>query len=80
MSVTELKKHLYRVINEIENEEVLKAVLTILESGKEGIKNYQLDDEQMNILRKREKQYLGGKMKSSSIEEVENKLRSKYGM
>jgi hypothetical protein len=78
MSVTEVKEHLHRVINEIEDEEVLKAVLTILESKKDGSNKYQLDDEQMNVLREREEQYLSGKMKSSSTDEVTSKLFAKF--
>ncbi len=80
MSVTEVKEHLHRVINEIDDVAVLQAVLTILESKKEEEKKYQLNDEQMNVIREREEAYLSGKMKSSSIDEVENKLRSKYGI
>ena len=80
MSVTEIKKHLLNVINNLDDEDVLKAVLTILESKANKGKAYQLTEEQMHIIEEREEQYLRGEMKSASIDEVENKLRSKYGL
>lgn len=78
MSVTEIKEHLHQVINEINDMDVLKAVLTILESKKDEEKKYQLDEEQMNVIREREEAYRSGKMKSSSIIQLEKRLDSKY--
>lgn len=80
MSAAAIKEHLQQVINEIEDEEVLKAVLTILESKAKTERAYQLTEEQMQVIQEREEQYLKGEMKSASIDEVENKLCSKYGI
>lgn len=80
MSVTAIKQHLQQVINDIDDEEVLKAVLIILEAKAAGKSNYRLTDEQLQVIEEREVQYLRGEMKTTTIEEIENKLRNKYGV
>lgn len=80
MSVSEIRRELHKAIDEIENKEVLQAVLTILAQRKFPAEDFQLTDEQLNILREREERYLKGESKTQTLEEFRKKMNKKYGV
>jgi hypothetical protein len=76
MSVAEIKKHLYKAIEEIDDEAFLQAVYTIVSSKTENVE-YELTAEQLQILEDRRETYLRGEGKSYTWEEVKDRLRKK---
>ncbi|MBI1781084.1 MAG: hypothetical protein HYR66_06905 [Sphingobacteriales bacterium] len=80
MSVTAIKQQLQQVINDIDDEEILKAVLIILETKGPAKKIYAITEEQAQVLEDRAEAYFKGAMKTTTIEEMETKLRNKYGV
>ena len=80
MSVTEIKQELHKAIDEIENKELLEARFTILSQAGTHSKAYQLTDEQIQILKEREEEYLKGDNKVQSLEEFRKKMNKKYGL
>jgi hypothetical protein len=60
MSVTEIKKHLYKAIEEIDDEAFLQAVYTIISSKMEQGTTYELTAEQLQLLEDRREKYLKG--------------------
>lgn len=80
MSVAEIKEELHRAIDEIENGDLLQAMLTILSQAGSQSGAYKLTDEQLNILREREEEYRKGNSKAQSIEEFREGLKKKYGL
>jgi hypothetical protein len=78
MSVTEIKEQLHKVIESIQDEEFLEALLTITSSQKQP-HDYPLTAEQIQILEERHEGFLKGEEKTSTIEEFKEKLRRKYG-
>lgn len=72
MSVAEIRKELHRAIDEVENKELLEAMLVILAQS-----NYQpgygLTDEQLQVVREREAEYLRGDNKPQTLEEFREK-------
>lgn len=77
MSVTELKERLHSVIDTIDNQEFLKAMLVIADSQE---KYNDVDKEQLRILKEREERYRTGESKSLSLEEFKGRMKDKYGL
>ncbi len=77
MSVTEIKKHLYKAIEEIDDEAFLQAVYTIISSRKEQGVTYELSDEQLQMLEERREKYLKGEGGTHSWDEVKDRIRKK---
>jgi len=80
MSVAEIKQELHKAIEEIENKELLEAMLTILSQTNLQNRAYQLTDEQLQILTEREEEYLKGSSKVQSLEEFRMKMNKKHGL
>jgi hypothetical protein len=80
MSAAEIKKELHKAIDEIENKELLQAILTILSQAATYPKTYQLTGEQLQILKERETEYLKGDSKVQSLEEFRKKMNRKHGL
>ena len=80
MSVAEIKQELHKTIEGIENKELLQAMLTILSQASKHSKAYQLTDEQLQVLKEREEEYLKGDNKVQSLEEFRRKMNKKYGL
>lgn len=77
MSVAELKKRLHSVIDTIDNQEFLKAMLVIADSQE---KYNELDKEQLRILKEREERYRTGISKSISLEDFKVRMKDKYDL
>ena len=80
MSVSEIRQRLHKAIDEIESKELLQAMLTILAQNSYLSEEYQLTNQQLNILREREEKYLKGESKSQTLEEFRAKMSKKYGL
>jgi hypothetical protein len=76
MSVAEIKKHLYKAIEEIDDEAFLQAVYTIVFSKTEHVE-YELTSEQLHILEDRREKYIRGDGKSYTWDEVKDRIRKK---
>ncbi|MBI2730851.1 MAG: addiction module protein [Sphingobacteriales bacterium] len=74
MTTTLLKKKLTKAINEIEDEQFLKALDTIVSSKQEDEMIYELSAAQKKELDKRLANYKAGKTKTYSWEEVKATL------
>jgi PHD/YefM family antitoxin component YafN of YafNO toxin-antitoxin module len=77
MSVAEIKQRLHTAIEEIENEEFLKAILTII--GEQNKQGATLTEKQWQILKEREARYRSGESKPVPFEEVQAQMKKKYG-
>ena len=80
MSVSKIKQQLHKAIDEIENEELLQAMLTILAQGNFHNESFLLTDEQVSILNEREEKYQKGESKTHTLEEFKMKMNKKYGL
>lgn len=78
MSVTEIKEQLHLVIDTIEDEEFLEALLTITNSQQSKI-DTQPSEEEIKILEEREAKYQRGEMKATSWKDVQDEIKKKYG-
>jgi len=58
MSVAEIKQELHKAIEGIENKELLQAMLTILSQSDYKREAYKLTDEQLQVLKEREEEYI----------------------
>jgi predicted thioredoxin/glutaredoxin len=74
MSVSEIKEQLHKAIDEIENEELLQAMLTILAQSVVQKEGYVLTDDQLSILQEREEKYLKGESGNETLEEFKMKM------
>lgn len=74
MSVTELKEVLRQAIEEIDNEEKLERMLLVANEEKAG-----LTEEQIAILKERERTLVNGEAKLIPWKEVNAKIRVKHG-
>ncbi|MBN8675603.1 MAG: hypothetical protein J0L56_15840 [Chitinophagales bacterium] len=77
MSVADIKEELHKAIDGIDNKELLQAMLVILSQGK---RSYQLTDEQLQVVKEREEQYLSGENKAQTLDEFREKMNKKYGL
>jgi hypothetical protein len=77
MSVTEIKKHLYKAIEEIDDEAFLQAVYTIVSSKMEHGREYELTDEQLSILEDRREKYMRDEGKSYTWDEVKDRIKNR---
>lgn len=80
MSVAEIKQELHKAIEGIENKELLQAMLTILSQADYHRGAYKLADEQLQVLKEREEEYIKGESKVQSLEEFRTKMSKKYGL
>lgn len=77
MSVSEIKEQLHLVIDSIEDEEFLEALLTITNSQQSKIDGP--SDEEIKILEEREARYQSGESKATPWKEVQEEIKKKYG-
>ena len=80
MSVAEIKQELHKAIEGIENKELLQAMLTILSQAGNQPGTYLLSEEQLQVLKEREGEYLKGDSKTQSLDEFRMKMNKKYGL
>jgi hypothetical protein len=73
MTTTVLKKEIVKAINDINDESFLQAVYTILNTHNNGYE-YELTDEDKNILNERKAHYKSGKAKTYTVAEVRKKV------
>ena len=73
MHVTEIRKELHRAIDEIENKELLEAMLVILEQNSTGLTGYEFTDEQLQVIKEREAACLKGESKPQTLEAFREK-------
>lgn len=75
MTKTVLKNHLYKAIEQIEDDSFLEAVYKIISTKIEEEEELKLSDEQKRILDERRKRHLNGESKSYSWAEVKKKAK-----
>jgi PHD/YefM family antitoxin component YafN of YafNO toxin-antitoxin module len=78
MSVSEIRQQLHKAIDEIDNIELLQAMLVILAQSSYQLEEFQLTDKQLNILHEREEKYLKGESKTHSLDEFRTKMNKKH--
>lgn len=80
MEEASIKELLHEAIGNIEDENLLLAVYTILSSAKKD-SDYQseVSDERLAMLKERETRYLKGEEKVHTLEQVKDKIAAKYG-
>ena len=78
MSVAEIKEQLHLVIDTIEDEEFLEALLTITNSQQPKM-DVSISEEEIKILEEREAKYQSGEMKARPWKEVQDEIKKKYG-
>jgi DNA polymerase III psi subunit len=74
MSVSEIKEKLHSAIDNISDEEFLKAILKILSNTNSS--EYALTDKQIQLLKEEERRYLQGEGTDFSWEEAQALMRS----
>lgn len=74
-----IKEKLHQTIDGIDDENILKAFYTILGSYRNEAEDYELTDEQLEELEKREADYLSGTTKGNSLAEFKKTMNEKYG-
>jgi hypothetical protein len=76
MTQTALKKELHKAIDNIDDESILKAVYTILNS-RTTYSSFQLSDEDIRIIEERKASYKAGKSKGYTVKEIKAKVLKK---
>lgn len=74
MTQSALKKKLHKAIDDINDNELLEAVYTILNSRIQAVQ-HELNDEDLRILEERRASYEAGKAKTYSLKEFKKKMR-----
>ncbi len=78
MDTETVKEEIHQLINNIDDIEFLKAVQTIISAKiQDDSEENNLTDEEIQILKEREENYLSGKTKTYTWEEVKSRLKSK---
>lgn len=78
MDTETVKEEIHQLINNIDDIEFLKAVQTIISAKiQDDSEENNLTDEEIQILKKREENYLSGKTKTYTWEEVKSRLKPK---
>ncbi len=78
MTQTALKKELHKAIDNIDDESILEAVYTILNS-RTTYSSFQLTDEDIRIIEDRKASYKAGKSKMLTPKEVKKKIMKSLG-
>lgn len=78
-AIISIKDKLHQTIECIEDEKVLEAFNTILEGYRNEAENYELTNEQLTEVEKREADHLSGKTKSYKLEDFRKIMNEKYG-
>jgi len=73
MTQTALKKQIHKAIDNIDDDKILEAIYTILNSRGYGAV-YELSDEDVRIIEERKASYKAGKSKMLSPAEVKKKI------
>ena len=76
MTTSNLKKNIYKAIEQINDVDYLNSLYHII-AGRIIESDYPLTKEQLKILKERETKYLSGKSKTFTWEEVKNNARKK---
>lgn len=80
MSVLEIKERLHNAIEAIDNNELLEAILTILTTKQKDVQEYELTEEQIQVLKEREERLVKGEGRTITLEEFKEKMNRKYGL
>jgi hypothetical protein len=78
MSAEEIKKRLHQLIDEIDDQAFLEALLTISNTQQSGYLNG-LSDDEIKIIEEREAAYLRGEIQSTSWEILKKDIKGKHG-
>ena len=79
MDTLSIKAALHKRIDAINDEKILEAVYTILESTRNDASDYELTHEQLMMLQERDEKYQRGEMKTQSLEEFQKEMKDKFG-
>lgn len=75
-STVNIKEEIHQLINGIEDMDFLKAVQTIISAKvQESSDEYGLSTEEIRVINEREENYLSGKSKTYTWEEVKSRLK-----
>ena len=74
-----LKDKIHFAISDIEDEKILESIYTLINYTNSQKENSTVDNEQFLILKEREANYLAGQQKGFTPEEIDLKIKGKYG-
>ena len=74
-----LKDKIHFAISDIEDEKILESIYTLINYTNSQKENSTVDNEQLSILKEREANYLAGQQKGFTQEEIDLKIKGKYG-
>lgn len=74
-----LKDKIHFAISDIEDEKILESIYTLINDTNSQKENSTVDNEQLSILKEREANYLAGQQKGFTPEEIDLKIKGKYG-
>ena len=74
-----LKDKIHFAISDIEDEKILESIYTLINYTNSQKENSTVDNEQLSILKEREANYLAGQQKGFTPEEIDLKIKGKYG-
>jgi len=76
MTQTALKKKLHKAIDNIDDNELLEAVYTIL-NARGYSSSFELSDEDIRVIEERSALYEAGKLKTETLSEFKKKMRKR---
>lgn len=76
MTQTALKKELHKAIDNIDDDNLLEAIYTILNS-RANAHSFELSDEDLRIVEERRVLYEAGKLKTTTLAEFKKKVKKK---
>ena len=74
-----LKDKIHFAISDIEDEKILESIYTLINYTNSHKENSIVDNEQLLLLKEREANYIAGKQKGFTSEEIDLKIKGKYG-
>ena len=74
-----LKDKIHFAISDIEDEKILESIYTLINYTNSQKENSTVDSKQLLVLKEREANYFAGKQKGFTPEEIDLKIKGKYG-
>ena len=79
MDTQTIKAALHERIDAINDDKILEAIYTLLENNPNESFDYELTDEQLNMLKERDEKYQRGEIKTQPLEEFKKEMKDKFG-
>ena len=74
-----LKDKIHFAISDIEDEKILESIYTLINYSNLQQENSAVNNEQLSILKEREANYLAETQKGYNSDEIDSKIKGKYG-